>query len=822
MGAARLFRHTPGLAAAIVGMLAPGTAVLAWTLIQVDAALVRPPDFFESGRLVLLYNLESSPRTPERRVRWSWREVQLLRSEMAGTVAVANYSPSTLPVTFEDGVEGTGAEMVAPAYFTVLGARPLLGRILRPDEDSAAGGAPVVLLSHAFWQRRFSGDSAVLGRALRVAGRSLTIVGVMRPGFVGVSGSADLWVPATMAPLLSYPEYLTTPQHFISAIGRLEPGVTLAQAERRLEVVAGRVAAIRDPSEVEAGSVWLTRAMPLNQARVTGTTRNSLLLLLGGAVLLYLLTVANVINLLLARAASRTREAAVRLALGGTSWQRVRDVAGEGIVLALAGTALGCVLAWLAAPLLALPPEGWGPRSLYGSLGAFSTPVFGLRALAIGVTLALLTALLVSWPPAVALLRPPLSHALRDGAGVTAGGATLRRLSLRGVIVALEAALAVVLLVVGGLLLESFRRMRGTELGITPDGVLSFWIRPSEAQVTAEDAPAFITRVLAAIEAIPGVEAATVDGGGPLSGSARSTLFIAKAPPARPEDAPRILRHYVAPRHFQVLGVPLLRGRVFTDEDRAGSPRVAIISQSAAERFWPGRDPLGERIWFGGGLNFNSAETSAEIVGVVGDVAYEPLDVESTRWSFYTPYRQFTWGARAVLVRTRGDPLALVPAIRKALLSVHPDVPIVEVRTLRELIGDSWARQRFDATLFGVFGTVALLLASAGVSAVVAYSVSRRRQEMGLRLALGATPARVRRLVVWEGLRYPVIGLVLGVPLAVACTRLVRGALYQVAPGNPVVPLVAVGLLLLAAVAGCLVPAWRAARIDPATTLRAE
>jgi predicted permease len=283
-----------------------------------------------------------------------------------------------------------------------------------------------------------------------------------------------------------------------------------------------------------------------------------------------------------------------------------------------------------------------------------------------------------------------------------------------------------------------------------------------------------------------------------------------------------VLRHYIAPDHFKVLSVPLLRGRVFTDADRAGSPRVAIISASAARHFWPGEDALGRRVWFGGGSSFDRPDSSAEIVGIVGDVVHEPLALKPNRDEFYTPYAQFTYSSRVVMVRTAGDPISMVPAIRRAVQSVDPDLPLTDVQSMNERIGNSWSRQRFDAMLFGGFAAVALLLATSGIYAVVSYAVRMRTREMGIRLALGATAPAVIRLVLREGMGFPAIGLVVGMGAALMLGGTLRAVLYQVSPMDPGVLAGAVVLLLAVSLVACLVPARRATRVDPLVALRAE
>lgn len=818
----RSIRRSPGHSVTVVWMLAVGAAVLSLTFTLLDSALFRPPPFPSPERLVLLYNVQSRPRQPDTRLRWSFPRIELLRRLSPEVGTIANYSPSLVTLTHAGEPEAVNGEVTSTEYFRLLGAAPVLGRTFLPEEDDGAAPQPVVILGHGLWRRRFGSDSGIVGRTVRINRMSLTVVGVLGPGFRGLSGTAELWIPAAMAPQLTYPGYLVSDQHFISVVGRLAPGLTVAEADRRFRVIGERIAeALPDP-DADSTETLRTTAVPLNQARVSSGTRRSLLLLFSGAALLHLLATANVINLMLGRAVARRREAAILLAVGASAWQRLRHFALEGAILAGAGCLIGVAIAWLVAPLVQLPPDLWGPRSLYGSLSPFAETAFGFRSAGFGAALALGTVLMVSWAPVAGLLWPDVASDLRGVGGRDRSPAGRAGFSLRGAIVAGEVALATVLLLAGGLLLDSFRRMRNTDIGVNAEGVLTFWIRPPEARVPPEQAPEFIERVLAGIAEVPGVEAVTVDGGAPVSGSARSTLIIADRPPVAPADAPPVLRHYVAPDHFRVLGIPLLRGRVFDAGDVVGRPRVAIISQSAATRFWPGEDPIGKRIWFGGGSSFNSPETSAEIVGIVGDVIHEPLDVGHNRADFYTPYRQFTYASRVVMVRTAGDPLALVGGIRRAVNRVDPDLPLVELETLKQRIGGSWARQRFDAGVFGGFAAVALVLAAAGIYAVVAFAVGRRTREMGIRMALGAQPAAVLRLMIGEGMVAPLVGLLLGGAGSLAVTRLLRGVLYQVSPGDPTVLLITMAVLLAVAGLACYFPARRATGVDPTITLRTE
>jgi predicted permease len=315
---------------------------------------------------------------------------------------------------------------------------------------------------------------------------------------------------------------------------------------------------------------------------------------------------------------------------------------------------------------------------------------------------------------------------------------------------------------------------------------------------------------------------ATVDGGAPLAGSANTVLFIEGRPTPGSGEAPPVLRHYIAPDHFATLGIPLLRGRAFIPADNAGAANVAIISETAARRFWPDEDPLGQRVWFGAGSAFTSPDSSAEIIGIVGDVVYSPFDQAPNLASFYTPYAQFTYASRMFFLRTTRDPLSIVPEARKAVASVDPELGIRDVQSLDDVVRGSWARRRFDAILFGAFGTAALLLAGSGIFAVLAHAVANRRREFGIRSALGAQPRTVVWHVVREGMAFPLVGMLLGVIVSIAVTRLLQSTLYGISPRDPGVFATSIAVLMVAAASACLIPALRATRVDPTEAMRAD
>ncbi len=822
---ARALARAPKLSIGVIVTLAIGVAALTTAFGIVRAALMRQPPFPDAERVALLFLERNPANEPPRRERWSFERFRLLVRQQESFDLVASCSPASL--TLSGGGDGTPeliwGERVSPSYFPVLGARALRGRLFDASDDDPAEPTPIALIGEDLWVRRFGADPAVLGQTLRLNGVALAIVGILPRGFGGLSGRAQVWVPAAMSPRISYAEYLTTNQNFISVVGRLRRGVSLEGARAELAALGRAINRTLPSDPNQPGERVTATAVPINQARVDPTVRRSLLVLLGAVGLLHLLACANVTNMLLGRAAARRRDAAVRIALGSSTGRLVGQIFREGVCLGLAGGGLGLGLAWWVSGVVTPPANVWAPRNFYGSLAAFDQPAFSLAELGFGALLAVVTAVLVSVGPALTALRLDVAAGIKAGSrGIAEGEVSLRRPSARGLIVGLEAAVAMLLVVTAGLLVESFQRMRRADIGVEPANVLTFWIIPSEARVPVARAPAFISRVLDAVERVPGVRSATVDGGAPLAGSASTTLYVAGQPPPPPGQAPPVLRHYVGPDHFPTLGIPLVRGRVFTLGDGPESPRVTVISQTAARRFWPGEDPIGRRVWFGGGSNFDSPERSAEIVGIVGDVVYRPLDREPNFASFYTPYQQFTYPSRSVFLRTAGDPMAVVPDVRRAIASVDPELALQEVQPLSEVVSGSWARHRFDAVLFGGFGAAALALAASGIFAVLAYAVATRTREFGIRIALGADAARVLRQVLREGMMYPAIGLVTGIAAAAGATRVLRASLYQISPLEPRVVLGMAALLLAVAAAACLGPAWRATRADPTEALRSE
>jgi putative ABC transport system permease protein len=815
----RSLRRTPVVTLVAVLSIALGIAATTSVFSVIDAALFRPPPLKDAERLAILLNTEDRPGAPTSFARWSWPNSRIVRERARSFERVASFSQSVLALT-DENPEPVTAEIVSSDYWPLLRVQPTLGRVFTSDEGEGSGDHAVAVLGYDLWQRRFGGDQSIIGRAISVNGVSLRVVGIGPKDFRGLSNRAQLWLPPAIAPSISYPGYLTTTQNFISVVGRLRDDVSLGRARAELAVIGEQFNRTMPAERARLGSRWGVTALTLNEARIDPTTRRPMLLLFLAAVCLLFLACANVAGLLLGRAVTRRREIAIRVATGASRARVIQQLIAEAALLAGSGGVVGILIASPLARQLAFPTAAARGGNFYGAVGEFANPGIDLRVLSCCVVLCAVTTLVFGLWPAIRATRVDLTSDLKDGA---AGGgiAGRARVGSRAWIVAIETALAVTLLFSGGSLIASWQRMEATDLGFDRTQLLTFSIRPSEAVYPAPKAPALIDRLLSAITEIPGVESATVDGCTPLAtGCANSSLHIMGRDEGPGFVAPGVLRHYIAPDHFKVLKVPLIRGRLFDSGDRAGTPRVAIINQNAAHRFWPNEDPIGKRVWFGGGSSFDRPDSSAEIVGIVGDVAYQQLDSRPFQADFYTPYKQFTFAYRFVLVRVLGDVNAIVPELRKAVRAVDPNLALFEVQSMTERMHNSWDRLSYQIRLLTTFAIVALILAATGIFAVITHSIGDRRREIGIRVALGATAEQIVALVGGHGARPALIGLAVGIVASLGIGRAMTSLVYGARPFDAPVSGAVIALTVVIVFAATYLAARKALAVQPVEALK--
>jgi len=818
--AVRALLRTPLFTMAALLSLTLGIAGSAAVFSLVDAAMLRPPPFSDADRLAVLNITQRTPAEGETRHRWSWPRFQLLKREVRSFEAVATSSNAVVTATGSGDPEPVRVEIVSEAYLGLMRAPLIVGRGFTDTDDGTP--ANVVVVGAEFSERRFGNRATALGTIVKLNGRAMTVIGVVGSEFRGVSGLAQAWIPTTVAPLVTYSEYLTTNQNFITVVGRLRPTTTIDEARAELAVLGARIHQ-QQPSEADTPQdEFSATAMTLNDARIDVVTRRALMLLAAAAAMLLLIACANVAGLLIGRAAGRRREIAIRLAIGCGRTRLVRQMLVEGTVLAAGAGAMTLgVMVWMT-PLLRIPPTLARGRNFYGAVGEFANPVLDWRLFAFTLAVCACCVLLFALLPALRSTRTSLAADLKTGAGYAASGAA--RQGLREFMVGTQLGLAVVLLVACGLLLSSYTRLRHAQLGFDPEGLLTFMIRPSEVRYETTSAPPLLDRVLEEIGHLPGVEAATVDGCAPLSTQcANAGLRIVGRLLKPGTEAPAVLRHYVGPKHFETLRVPLIRGRTLEPGDRAGRPAVVVINELAAQRFWPGEAAIGQRVWFEHAQAFGSPEASAEIVGIVGNVAHQPLDEHPMQADFYTPYAQFTYASRMVLVRTsRPDPMSLVPEIARAVRRADPDLALFDVQTMEARAQLSWSKTTFQAAMVSIIALIALSLAVTGVYAVTSFFVISRLREIGIRMALGANAFQIARTTMWPTIRVAVPGAIGGMLGAVLLGQALRAALYETSPLDPRVLAGAAAVLFGAVVVATHVPLRKALSVDPVEVLRTD
>ena len=644
------------------------------------------------------------------------------------------------------------------------------------------------------WQRRFGGDPDILGKSVTLSGTPVTVIGVMPAGFAFIA-DAEFWRP------LALPANAQRGGHYLGVIARLKPGVTTEQAGAEIKTISERLAVqYPDTSANESAEV-----LGLQDSMVEGI-RPALLTLLAAVGVVILIACANVANLLLVRASVRGKEIAIRTALGAGRGRLMLQMLSESLVLAFAGGAVGLLLAYLAIDPIQKLSAGSIPRvaeiRIDGSVLLFA------------VLVSLATGILFGLAPAWQASRSTIGSVLKEG-GRSSTSSSGRW--MRNALLVAEVAMSIVLLVGAALLLRSFARLTSVDPGFKPQHVLAFRVAlPTAAYTEDQQRAAFFTRLLEGLEGLPEVTSAGMTQALPMRGDYILSFAIQGQPPAKPNEGPSANYRIASPNYFQTLGIPLVRGRAFSDRDGSKSPMVAIVDQKFVDRHFADRDPIGQAIDIG-----NGTDGFYEIVGVVGSIRLASLDTNPAP-TMYVPFTQDPFSAAWVVARTDGDPTALSAAVRQTVRSIDQALPAFAMTPLATVVSDSVAERRFSMLLLGLFAGIALFLAAVGLYGVVAYAVSQRTQEIGLRMAIGAQRGDVLRMVVGGGMKLAVVGVALGIACALALAQLVAAMLYEVTPFDPASYSATALVLLAVAALACYVPARRAMRVDPIVALRQE
>ena len=791
----------PGVTMVALVTLALGIGVNTAIFSAVDSVLLRPLPFKDPERLVSVWEQGLSSGVKQNEV--APANFFDLRNQTQAFEGIGAHGPQDINLTGDGEPERLSGELVTANVLSLLGVQPALGRTFLANEDQP-GQHRVVVLSDALWQRRFNRDSSIINRNITLNGESFTVVGVMPRGFFYPERETELWVPWAMEP----EQASGRGDHYLRLVARLRSGATIAQASADVASIGQRLAS--EYPKTNEGLSFIVNS--LHQDYV-GDLRLPMLILFAAVGLVLLIACANVANLLLAQATTRRKEIAIRIALGARRWTIVRQLLVESLLLASAGGLLGVLGAF------------WGDEALSkllpDSLSKLQNVNIDARVLLFTIGVSVLTAVVFGGVPAFLAARAKPGETLGDVARDAAGGSSGRH--VRRVLIVSEVALAVVLLVGAGLLIRSFQLLRQVNVGFNPENLLTMsMVLPMPKYREPEARRAFYDEVLQRVKELPGVESAGVITFLPLSFNGMNFSFSVEGQTS-PSDMklPFALYRVVSPDYFRAMEIPLQRGRFFEAHDNADSQPVIMISQRLAEQYWPSQDPTGKRLKIG---PLDSPNPWLTIVGVVGDVRQAGL-YGDPRMDLYAPYAQERRGfvaPRNLVLRTKGDATAVAGAVRQAVWAVDKDQPISHVRTMDQVFAAAISRERFQALLLGLFAALALVLACVGLYGVISYAVAQRTHEIGVRMALGAQPGDVLRLVLRQGMGLTVAGLIVGIAIGSVATRVLSDMLFGVTPRDPLTFIGVPALLLFVAFLACYIPARRATRIDPLIALRNE
>ena len=793
--ARRLFK-APGFAAVAIVTLALGVGANSAIFSVVNGVLLRPLPYPEPDRLVGVYHTTEGQRA----VMSGPNFTDIARSATTLESAAA-VSTGRMILTGEGEPTRLSIAEVSASLFSVLRVRPEIGRTFNADENTP-GRTAIVILSHALWQQRFGGDAGVIGKRIMLDGEPKEVIGVMPAGFSYPAGR-QAWLP------IEYDESFVRSQRgawYLSVVARLKPGVTPEQSAAEVETLGRRLAQQYPDANAEIGMT----TYPLLKAMV-GDIRRAVLVLFGAVGFVLLIACTNVANLLLARAAARESEMAVRTALGANRSRLVRQLLTESVLLSMVGAGAGLLLAvWGVDLLTRLKPAGI-PR-------LENVRVDGVVILFTLAT-AIVTGVLFGLVPAFNATR--LSSALKEGGRGAVGARSGSR--VRGALVVAELALAVMLLAGAGLLLRSFVKLQAVDPGFTVKPALTFDLTLPDARYR-EDASrvAFFDRLMPRLRALPGVRAASSVLGLPLNGLDLILSFeVQGRPPVPPAQQPAMQVRVATPEYFATIGIPLKRGRFFTDADKAGSPRVVLITESAARQYFPTEDPIGKTITLGWRRGPGTPRAGGEVVGIVGDVKDAGLD-EPNPPQIFLAYRQWPVGSMTVLLETAVPPMSLADAVRAEVYAVDGSLPVSNVNTLEAVVAHSISQQRFYMLLLTIFAGVALALAAVGIFGVLSYAVAQRTREIGIRMALGAQGSSVVRLIVRQAMLLVAGGVAAGLVLGLFVSQTMTKMLFVVTPTDPATYVSVSVVLAAVALLASWLPARRATRVDPIVALRAE
>jgi putative ABC transport system permease protein len=782
----------PGFTAIALIALALGIGANTAIFSLVNAVLLQPLPFAEPDRLVWMWgNVRNGTN------RASVSPLDFLDYRQQNTTfeqfAAMTSFPVAINLTGNGDPERLSAAAVTGNYFQALGVKPAMGSTFQPENEKT-GSDQVAVLGYSLWQKRFGGDPAILNKTITLDGKSVQVIGVM-PREFSFPRSAELWVPLNFD---ASPGMKQRKAHFLRAVGKLKPGVTLAQAQADTDTVARRLEA----QYPETDTAWNLRLVSLRE-QLVGNTRPTLFILFGAVGFVLLIACANVANLLLVRAAGRQKEIALRTALGAGRFRIVRQMITESVLLALAGGALGTLLAFWGVELLVKLSEGSIPPTANVRIDA---TVLGFTLL-----LSLLTGVLFGLVPALRTMKLNLSESLKEG---DRGGEGGHRNRTRSVLVVLESAVAVVLLIGAGLLIRSLTQLQNTSPGFDARNVLTMNVQlPREKYSTAEKTAGFFHELESRLSGLPGVETVGMVSELPLSGQPNDMPYTVEGrPPVSIDQSFDDDFRRVNPQYFAAMRIPFLRGRNFTEQEVQQSAKVVIISQLLASQTFPNEEPLGKR------LVMAMNNQAFEIIGIVGDIRHRSLESQPAAAMYLPAYV----GGMNVVLRTKGEPASLAAAVRKEVRGIDADQPVAAVQTMEQWLETSTAGPRYRTTLLTLFALVALVLASTGIYGVMSYSVSQRTHEIGVRMALGARQLDVLSLVVRQGMILVVVGVGLGLLGAFALTRVMSTLLFGVTAKDPVTFVAVAALLTLVAFVACYIPARRATKVDPLVALRYE